>query len=168
LLKYASVRLFLERARDGRPDFEITARNGQLIAEICKHLDGIPLAIELAAARIRLMSPEQMLERISHRFSLLAGRTERPAVATADDAQHDRLVLRSPRCGRETSCSVACRCSGAASRLSRARRCVELRTRSQLLTSLYDKSLVQRRDSAQSDRFTMLESVSEYVAGEAR
>jgi non-specific serine/threonine protein kinase len=68
---YESVRLFLERARLLRPDFTITDENAASVASICSRLDGIPLAIELAAPRLRSMSVEELSERLDHRFALL-------------------------------------------------------------------------------------------------
>jgi predicted ATPase/transcriptional regulator with XRE-family HTH domain len=66
-----SVALFVRRASDVRPDFRLTDANAAQIAEICRQLDGLPLAIELAAARIRLLSPEALLERLGQRLGLL-------------------------------------------------------------------------------------------------
>lgn len=66
-----AVRLFLERARAGMPAFELTEENARPIAELCVHLDGLPLAIKLAAARLQLLSPQMMLERLGQRLSLL-------------------------------------------------------------------------------------------------
>ncbi len=71
LQAYASVRLFLARARAAAPGFELTARNARVIAEICRRLDGLPLAIELAAARIRLLPPLALLARLDDRMSVL-------------------------------------------------------------------------------------------------
>jgi non-specific serine/threonine protein kinase len=68
-----AARLFVERARLGRPDFSLDGQNASVVAEICAQLDGIPLAIELAAARTRLLSPEQIAERLGDRFRLLVG-----------------------------------------------------------------------------------------------
>ena len=68
-----AVALFVERARSARPDFELTSDNAQAVAEICSRLDGLPLAIELAAARSRLLPPEAMLSRMSSRLELLTG-----------------------------------------------------------------------------------------------
>src|SRR5262249_3420156 len=73
LRRYASVRLFAERARAAAPDFELTSGNAGAVAEICRRLDGLPLAIELAAARIRLLPPQALLARLAERFSLLTG-----------------------------------------------------------------------------------------------
>jgi predicted ATPase len=68
----ASVRLLIQRARAVRPGFEVTAGNAPAIARICRALDGMPLAIELAAARLRTMAPEQVAARLDDRFALLS------------------------------------------------------------------------------------------------
>ena len=70
---YASVQLFTERAHAADPGFELTARNAAAVAEICRRLDGLPLAIELAAARVRLLPPQALASRLDQRFSLLTG-----------------------------------------------------------------------------------------------
>src|SRR5215471_3707351 len=70
---YASVQLFVERAHAADPGFELTAGNAGAVAEICRRLDGLPLAIELAAARVRLLPPQALLARLDQRFSLLTG-----------------------------------------------------------------------------------------------
>jgi len=68
-----AVSLFVERARAVRPDFTITSENAATVAEICRQLDGLPLAIELAAARIKVLSPQALLTRLTHRLQLLTG-----------------------------------------------------------------------------------------------
>ena len=68
---YEAVRLFLDRARVVRPDFALTNDNAAAVAEICRRLDGLPLAIELAAARLRLFSPEVLRDRLGDRLGLL-------------------------------------------------------------------------------------------------
>src|SRR6266545_1563386 len=73
LTQYEAVRLFIERALAVKPDFEVTNENAPAVAEICFRLDGLPLAIELAAARIRLFSPQALLERVGNRLNLLRG-----------------------------------------------------------------------------------------------
>lgn len=71
LLEYAAVTLFIQRLRSIKPDFQLTPTNAQVIAEICVRLDGLPLALELAAARSRLLSPQALLARLEHRLQLL-------------------------------------------------------------------------------------------------
>ena len=72
--RYGAVQLFIERARLVRPDFVLTDENAPLIAQICARVDGLPLALELAAARIRLLTPEQLLEKLSGtRLDVLKG-----------------------------------------------------------------------------------------------
>jgi predicted ATPase/class 3 adenylate cyclase len=73
LIKYESVNLFLDRAVAARPDFVISQENVDAIAQICVRLDGIPLAIELAAARVRVLSVEEIAGRLDDRFRLLVG-----------------------------------------------------------------------------------------------
>jgi len=70
LSQFSAVALFIERARAVRPDFEVTAENAPAMAEIAARLDGLPLAIELAAARAKILTPEAMLERLERRLSL--------------------------------------------------------------------------------------------------
>jgi predicted ATPase/class 3 adenylate cyclase len=73
LLQYEAVALFIERARAVQPDFEVTDQNARAVAEICTRLDGLPLAIELAAARIRALTPQALLSRLGQRLELLTG-----------------------------------------------------------------------------------------------
>ena len=71
--QYAAVALFVERVAAVRPDFLVTSANAPAIAEICTRLDGLPLAIELAAARVKLLSPEALLSRLSSQLQMLTG-----------------------------------------------------------------------------------------------
>ncbi|HMN30638.1 MAG TPA: AAA family ATPase, partial [Caldilineaceae bacterium] len=71
--KAPALRLFVERAQTAQADFALTTANARVLAEICHHLDGLPLAIELAAARIRLLPPQAMLTRLAHPLQLLTG-----------------------------------------------------------------------------------------------
>jgi len=72
-MKYESVQLFVERATAANPNFQVTDKNASSIAQVCRRLDGIPLALELAAARARVLSVEQIAERLDDRFRLLTG-----------------------------------------------------------------------------------------------
>lgn len=96
LMRFAAVRLFEERAQAVRADFAVTAVNAPHVAAICRRLDGIPLALELAAARVRHLSPDQIAARLDQRFRLLTsgGRTVLPRQQTlqaAIDWSHDLL-----------------------------------------------------------------------------
>jgi len=74
LSAYDGVRLFIDRAQTSRPDFQITNANAPTVAELCDRLEGIPLALELAAARAQVLTPTQMLAQLAHRFDFLSSR----------------------------------------------------------------------------------------------
>ncbi len=74
LTRYAGVQLFVDRAQAVRPDFQVTEANAAAIGALCARLEGIPLALELAASRIPVLTPAQMLAQLEHRFELLVGR----------------------------------------------------------------------------------------------
>src|SRR5262249_53394825 len=73
LTQYEAVRLFIERAQAVKIDFAVTNENAPAVAEICYRLDGLPLAIELAAARVKLFAPQALLKRLSSPLKLLVG-----------------------------------------------------------------------------------------------
>ena len=73
----SSVQLFVERSKQVRPEFELNKQNARPIAELCRHLDGLALGIELAASRTKLLSPQQLLERLSQSHFILRGGAER-------------------------------------------------------------------------------------------
>src|SRR6185436_11237344 len=91
-----AVSLFMERARHARPDFALTGENAAAVAGVCSELDGLPLAIELAAARLRMLSVDQIATELADRFRLLTGgpRTAQPRLQTlraSVDWSHDLL-----------------------------------------------------------------------------
>lgn len=90
LMEFASVQLFVDRAQAVFPEFQITPRNAEAIAAVCDKLEGIPLAIELAAARAPALTPAQMLKQLEDRFNFLVHRRRMKLGAQAD-ARHDTL-----------------------------------------------------------------------------
>ncbi len=87
------MRVFVDRARLALPDFEVDADNASAIGEICRRLDGIALAIELAAARVTMLSVADIAARLDDRFRLLTGGS-RALAAPADAARDDAVELR--------------------------------------------------------------------------
>jgi predicted ATPase len=75
LSQYSAVQLFIQRAQASNPNFSVTNKNAPAIAEICHRLEGLPLAIELASARIKMLSPAALLSRLERRFEVLRGGT---------------------------------------------------------------------------------------------
>ena len=164
LSRFPSVRLLSERAASARPDFAITADNAQAVAAICQQLDGIPLALELAAARVRSMSVQRIAERLSDRFKLLStgDRTSLPRqqtlralidwsydlLSTEEQTLFRRLAVFAGGFTLEAAESVA---EGGAI----ARDDVQ-----DLVTQLVEKSLVVL--DAEHDRYRMLETVRQY------
>src|SRR5215207_4909116 len=105
LVQYEAVRLFVARAQAVKPDFAVDDGNAAAVAEICRRLDGLPLAIELAAARVRMLPPPALLARLDKRLPLLTGgardaperqRTLRDTIAWSHDllAPEERVLFR--------------------------------------------------------------------------
>ena len=95
--RYAAVRLFAERAAATKPRFALDNNSAAAASEVCRRLDGMPLAIELAAARVRVLSPTEIEQRLSDRFALLTGGNRGARRAPADAAGDGRLESRSAR-----------------------------------------------------------------------
>ena len=122
LANFSAVQLFVERAKAVRPDFELTPANAEAVAEIVRRLDGIPLALELAAARVKVLSPEQIASRLSDRFRILSGgpRTALPRQQTLRAAMD--WSYRPAWTRWNNTCCGTCRCSWAAAPWRRSRR----------------------------------------------
>jgi predicted ATPase/class 3 adenylate cyclase len=163
--RYPAVALFAERARAVRPDFAITADNAAAVAEICWRLDGLPLAIELAAARTRLLSPQAMLERFDDRLDLGGGtardrperqQTLRGAIAWSYD------LLDQEDCRFFACFSVF---HGGADLDAIERVAMAGRDPLEQIASLLDKSLLRQDEGDDgSARFRMLETIREYAS----
>jgi predicted ATPase/class 3 adenylate cyclase/Tfp pilus assembly protein PilF len=168
LTQYEAVRLFVERARAVKPDFSITNESAPAVAEICVRLDGLPLAIELAAARITMLPPRAMLQRLTSRLKLLTGgardlperqRTLRATIewshALLDESEQvlfGRLAVFS---GGRTLEAIEAIC-GADGDLP-----VET---FEGVSSLLDKSLLRQEEGPGGEpRFVMLETVHEFA-----
>ena len=94
LQQHEAVRLFIDRAAASRRGFGLTEQNAAAIVQICHRLDGIPLAIELAAARVRALSVETIAVRLNDRFCLARDRASDGIAASTHSARADRLELR--------------------------------------------------------------------------
>ena len=170
---YEGVALFIERARAADPAFTVTGQDAAVVAEICSRLDGLPLAIELAAARLRILPPQALLGRLSNRLTFLTGGArDRPtrqqtlratidwSYSLLDDSEQRlfaRLAVFAGGCTLEAAEAVGAlatdaRDRGAASVLDCA-------------ASLIDNSLLRRNDPAASPEphLRMLDTIREYA-----
>ncbi|MDQ3929260.1 MAG: tetratricopeptide repeat protein, partial [Chloroflexota bacterium] len=166
LSEYASVALFVERAQAANPDFELTPDNAQAVAEICARLEGLPLAIELAAARIKTFSPHAMLERLGHRLSLLVGgpldRTPRQrTLRGAIEWSYSLLGQSETRLFRRLSVFVGGCTLEAAEAVCDVEGATDHDT-PEVLESLANKSLLTYVTVDAEPRFSMLETIREY------
>jgi predicted ATPase/class 3 adenylate cyclase len=167
LLQYAAVRLFIERAQAVQPAFTLNNTNANTIAQVCFHLDGIPLAIELAAARLRSMSVEEVNARLSNRFRLLVGgsRTLLPRQQTLRaliDWSYELLTEAEKALLRRLSVFAGGWTLEAAEEVC-AGDDVEDGEVLDLLTGLVDKSLVLMETEEHSARYRLLETVRQYA-----
>jgi predicted ATPase/DNA-binding CsgD family transcriptional regulator len=163
-----AVRLFAERAAAASGSFEVTSRNEGVVAELCRRLDGLPLAIELAAVRTRMLSAEQILSRLTDRFALLTGggraalprhQTLRATIEWSHGLLPDaeRVILRrlGVFAGRFTLEDVEAVCAAAG---------VPAATTLDTLGSLVDKSLVTKDEANGAAWYRLHETMREFAA----
>lgn len=175
---YPSISLFVERARAAQPDFRLTPANARAIASLCARVDGLPLAIELIAARSRFLSPPALLERLDAPFLLdtdgmrdlpARQRTLRNAIRWSydllDEAEQRLLSQLAVFVGgaNETAIAAICKPARESSKIDKHKsRVGEFRVQV-LLQSLIDKSLVRRVPDAEPTRVVLLETIREFA-----
>ncbi|HEX6305526.1 MAG TPA: adenylate/guanylate cyclase domain-containing protein [Anaerolineales bacterium] len=170
LARYEAVQLFLDRAQAVKPNFELTGENAEAIAEICQRLDGLPLAIELAAARVRLFSARALRQRLGSRFKLLQGGA-RDLPARQQTLRHtidwSYELLAAPE---KTLFAVVSLFSGCTfDAVEAVAGGIERLGESEVdvlegLASLIDKSLIRLSDDGAGEpRLKMLETIREYA-----
>jgi len=168
LSQYEAVRLFIERAEAAKAGFEITSENAPAVAEICVRLDGLPLAIELAAARIKLLPPRAILTRLSNRLKLLTGgakdlparqRTLRGAIEWShdllDEGERTLFARMAVFSGGRTLEAIEAVCDAVGD--------LPVDT-FEGVSSLLDKSLLGQEEGPEGEpRFVMLETIHEFA-----
>ncbi len=151
LAQSEAIQLFVERAQAVKPDFRLTEENAPAVAELCVRLDGLPLAIELATARLGLFSPKALVERLGNQLQLLRGGARDTPVR--QQTLHDTIASGATV---EAVEDVASRIQGAGDNRMDAL---------EGLTSLVDKSLIRQVDDGDADpRLLMLETIREFAA----
>ncbi|MDP8957741.1 MAG: tetratricopeptide repeat protein, partial [Actinomycetota bacterium] len=165
LAHYEAVDLFAERAATVKPDFQLAPGNVRTVAEIAARLDGLPLAIELAAARVRLLTPQAILSRLENRLGLLAGgsrdlptrqQTLRDAIAWSYDLLNEG--------GRRLFERMAVFTGGAG--LDQAEEVCGAGLEADVLDGLallVDQSLLRQQEAEGEPRFLMLETIREFA-----
>ena len=167
--RYEAVQLFIDRALSVDKRFALTEDNAGDVVEICNRLDGIPLAIELAAARVKVLSPRQLAQKLDERFRLLTGgdRTALPRQQTMRaliDWSYDLLSDEERTLFRKLSIFAGGFTLEAAAAVCSTEAIDEIAVLD-LMTSLVDKSLVQAELLGDGTRYRLLESTRDYARG---
>ncbi|MGA8036036.1 MAG: protein kinase [Candidatus Acidiferrales bacterium] len=168
LSKFPAVTLFVQRARAAKPDFVLDQQNASAVAEICARLDGLPLAIELAAARVKVLSPAAMRTRLASRLQLLTGGARdlpqrQQTLRDAIDWSYDLLTPAEQRLFRRLSVFAGGCTLESVEAVCDAKQDLDLDLLDGM-ASLVNKSLVQQQEQGSDDtRFVMLETIREYA-----
>jgi predicted ATPase/DNA-binding XRE family transcriptional regulator len=172
LAEYPAIQLFVERAASVDPAFALTEDNARAVATLCARLDGLPLAIELVAARIRLLSPAQLLARLDHRLALVTGGQRdlperQQTLRNAIDWSYDLLTPDEQALFARLGVFVGGWTPAAAEAVCNPRGDLGIDLL-EGIESLLNKSLVQLSNRPDGDarpeaRFTMLETIREYA-----
>jgi predicted ATPase len=166
LERYAATRLFVERAVAVQPNLNITNRTASAVALICERLDGIPLALELAAARVTVLSPEQIADRLDDRFQILTtgSRTAVPRQQTLE-ATLDWSYQLLPPSEQHLFQRMAVFAGGWTLEAAEAIACVETSSAQVLegLANLADQSLIVVDEDGGQRRYRMLETLRNYA-----
>ena len=164
----SAVQLFVQRATAVRPNFAVTQENAPAIRDICLRLDGLPLAIELAAARTKLLSPSAILDRLQSRLELLTGGSldlpeRQQTLRKTIDWSHELLAAGEQALFRRFAVFIGGGTLEAAEAVCNTGRDLGMHLFDGL-SSLVDKNLIQRMDGPEAEsRFTMLETIREYA-----
>jgi len=165
-----SVQLFIDRVRTNDPEFDLTIKNGAWVAEICRRLDGMPLAIELAAAQVRSLTVQEIARRLDNRFQLLTSgsRTAPPrqqTLASTLDWSYELLSSKEQMVLQRLSVFAGGSTIQAAERVCAGGE-IESANVLELLTRLVDKNLVTAdRLERGETRYRLLETIREYAMG---
>ncbi len=167
LMGYTAVRLFVERAREAVGNFSMTAGNAPAIVQICHRLDGIPLAIELAAVRVKVLTVDEIADRLDDRFRLLTGGSRtalqrHQTLRSLIDWSHSLLTEAEQMLFRRLSVFAGGWTLDAAEQVC-AGGGIEHGDVLDLLTHLVDKSLVTVAQDSGCSRYRMLETIREYA-----
>jgi len=165
LTQYEAVRLFIERAQAAKPDFAVTNANAPAVAEICVRLDGLPLAIELAAARVRLLPPQKMLLQLEHRLKFLTGGARdvparQQALRNTIEWSYQLLTEEEKTLFRRLAVFVGGCTLEAIEAVCKGDPLFDIFSG---VESLVDKSLLKQIEINEEGRFTMLETICEYA-----
>jgi predicted ATPase len=166
--QYEAVALFIERAEAVKPAFTVTDENALAVAEICCRLDGLPLAIELAAARVRALPPQRMLAELNHRLSfLMGGARDLPArqktLRGAIDWSYELLTGDEQKLFRRLAVFVGGSTLEAIEAVCNMEDDLSVL---EIVESLVGKSLVKQTEAHGEPRFGMLETIREYAGDE--